>query len=119
MKDPHNTASHKKLIRDALEKLEDLERRLARAESFRDAPTAAVGMACRFPGGADTLERYWDNIQSGRECVTEVPGSRFDVDPWFDPDPAAIGKSYCRHGGFLDGVDRFDAGFFGISPRDA
>ncbi|MHC3456283.1 beta-ketoacyl synthase N-terminal-like domain-containing protein, partial [Streptomyces prasinus] len=37
----------------------------------------------------------------------------------YDPDPEAVGKSYAREGGFLDGVEGFDAGFFGVSPREA
>ncbi|WP_265339549.1 beta-ketoacyl synthase N-terminal-like domain-containing protein, partial [Mycobacterium marinum] len=43
----------------------------------------------------------------------------WDVEGVFDPDPDALGKPYCRLGGFLDGADRFDAGFFGIGPSEA
>ncbi|WP_261880263.1 polyketide synthase, partial [Mycobacterium marinum] len=43
----------------------------------------------------------------------------WDVEGVFDPDPDALGKTYCRLGGFLDGADRFDAGFFGIGPSEA
>jgi len=41
------------------------------------------------------------------------------LDEWYDPDPAAADKMSTRWGGFLDGVDEFDAAFFGISPREA
>ncbi|HET7695310.1 MAG TPA: SDR family NAD(P)-dependent oxidoreductase [Vicinamibacterales bacterium] len=80
---------------------------------------AIVGMSCRFPGGADTPEAFWDLLRHGQHAVTEVPPDRWDADRYYDPDPDAPGRTYARHGGFVDGVDRFDAGFFGISPREA
>ncbi len=82
-------------------------------------PIAVVGIGCRFPGGASDPEAFWQLVRAGRDCVTEVPRDRFDVDAVYDPDPAASGRLYTRHGAFLDGVDRFDADFFGISPREA
>src|SRR6516162_5320209 len=75
-------------------------------------------MACRFPQ-APSVSEFWELILAGRDGVTEVPRDRFDVDAIYDPEPATPGRVYQRRGGFLDGVDRFDAGFFGISPREA
>jgi acyl transferase domain-containing protein len=112
-------AASRQLLRRALDKLEEMEKRLAQAERFRDAALAIVGTACRFPGNANTPEDYWDNLLQGRDAVTTIPPHRFDVEEVFDPDPDAPGKTYCRHGGFLGSVDLFDPGFFGISPRDA
>ncbi|WP_394834891.1 phosphopantetheine-binding protein [Pendulispora rubella] len=82
-------------------------------------PIAIVGTGCRFPGGADDEERFWELLRDGRDGIREVPRERWDVDAYYDPDPQAPGKSYTRYGGFLDGVDRFDAPFFEISPREA
>ncbi|WP_290137256.1 beta-ketoacyl synthase N-terminal-like domain-containing protein, partial [Streptomyces sp. Vc714c-19] len=48
------------------------------------------------------------------------PGDRgWDLAGLFDGDPDRVGKSYARVGGFLDDVAGFDAGFFGVSPREA
>lgn len=80
---------------------------------------AVIGIGCRFPGGADTPERFWRSLADGTDAIAEVPRDRFDVDELFDPDPAAPGRMYTRWGGFLDAVDGFDAAFFGISPREA
>lgn len=97
----------------------DLQSKLETAERRRTGAIAVVGMACRFPGGADTPERFWDLLEQGRNAVSEVPAERWDIDAYFDNDPDAAGKMYTRHGGFVGGVDRFDPAFFGISPREA
>ena len=53
-------------------------------------------------------------------CDLQFPADRgWDVQSLFDPNPDAMGKSYTRYGGFLEGVGNFDAAFFGMSPREA
>lgn len=80
---------------------------------------AIVGIGCRLPGGAETPEQFWDLLCRGADAITEVPPDRFDLNEVFDPDPAVPGKIYTRWGGFVDNVDRFDADFFGVAPREA
>jgi myxalamid-type polyketide synthase MxaE and MxaD len=82
-------------------------------------PIAVVGMACRFPGGADSPEAFWELLINGVDAVSEIPKDRWDIDRYYDPDPSAPGKMSTRSGGFLDHVDRFDAQFFGLAPREA
>ena len=93
---------------------------LMRAEQIKQAePVAIIGMACRFPGGADDPDAFWRLLKSGADAIMEVPRDRWDIDAFYDPDPAVPGKMCCRYGGFLERADLFDAEFFGISPREA
>ena len=71
-------------------------------------PVAVVGMACRFPGAGDPAE-FWDLLRDGRTAVGPVPADRV----------ANPGEPVMRTGGFVAGVDEFDAGHFGFSTREA
>jgi acyl transferase domain-containing protein/NADPH:quinone reductase-like Zn-dependent oxidoreductase/acyl carrier protein len=79
---------------------------------------AIVGLACRF-AGADDAGAFWRLLAEGVDGTSEIPPDRWDVEAFYDPDPAAPGKSYTRRGAFLRCIDRFDADFFGITPREA
>jgi acyl transferase domain-containing protein len=62
---------------------------------------------------------YWRLLLEGGDAISEVPPSRWPIESLYDPDPLAPGRMSTRWGGFLDEVDRFDAPFFGMSPREA
>ncbi|MER6916109.1 SDR family NAD(P)-dependent oxidoreductase [Streptomyces sp. NPDC000594] len=70
-------------------------------------PVAIVGIACRLPGAPDP-GAFWRLLRDGRGAVAEAPADR-----WRDA-PVRL-----RRGGFLDRVEDFDAGFFGVTPREA
>ncbi|MFD8165393.1 beta-ketoacyl synthase N-terminal-like domain-containing protein [Streptomyces cellulosae] len=80
------------------------------------APVAVVGVGCRFPGGADSPAAYWRLLTDGRDAVGTVPGGRWER---FVPDGSVLPADLGRHGGFLDGVEEFDAEFFGIAADEA
>ncbi|WP_405493168.1 HAD-IIIC family phosphatase [Nocardia sp. NBC_00511] len=84
-----------------------------------DDAIAILSMACRFPGAADSPEALWQLLDSYSDGLSEVPEGRWDIDGLYDPDTTAVGKAYSFRGGYVDGVDRFDAAFFGIGPREA
>ncbi|MBS7548520.1 polyketide synthase Pks13 [Dietzia massiliensis] len=81
---------------------------------------AVIGLATRFPGGADSPEATWDLLASGRDATSPRPDSRWSE--W-------AGDAYVQQvlaeapdrGGWLDDteVKDFDAEFFGMSPREA
>jgi acyl transferase domain-containing protein/NAD(P)-dependent dehydrogenase (short-subunit alcohol dehydrogenase family)/acyl carrier protein len=80
---------------------------------------AVVGIGCRFPGGVTDAAGFWQLLNAGVDAVTEIPPSRIDLSRYYDARPATRGRMMTRWGGFLDGIEDFDAGFFGISPREA
>ncbi len=102
-----------------IERLERKIKRLERGERRGREPIAIIGMSCRFPGGADSPEAFWELLREGRDAITEVPRSRFSVDELYAAAPGTPGKTYARHGGFIDDIEQFDPQFFAISPREA
>lgn len=103
----------------ALEELRQRRAEIQELRAERNEPVAVIGMGCRFPGNSDTPHAFWNLLQSGHDAVTEVPRARWDIERYYDPDPAKPGKMATRFGAFLSDVDLFDASFFNISPREA
>ncbi len=103
----------------ALLAIRELRARLEAVERERTEPIAIIGMGCRFPAGGHGPEAFWRLLKNGVDAIREVPPDRWDLEEYYDPDPDAPGKMYCRYGSFLEDIDKFDARFFGISPREA
>ena len=82
-------------------------------------PIAVVGIGCRFPGDVVGPEDYWRLLVDGEDAISEVPADRWDADAFYDPDPLTPGRMTTRWGGFVSDIARFDADFFGITPREA
>lgn len=78
-------------------------------------PIAIVGMSSIFPDAQD-LEAFWHNVLHEVDCITDVPESRWDVGAYYDPDPRAPDKTYCKRGGFIPDID-FDPMEFGLPPN--
>jgi acyl transferase domain-containing protein len=96
-----------------------MQAKLDRIEQEKREPIAITGIGCRFPGGANSSEAFWELLCNEEDVVTEIPADRWNINAFYDPDPRAPGKMHTRYGAFLADIDKFDPGFFGISPREA
>ncbi len=80
---------------------------------------ALIGIGCRFPGGANDYQSFWQNLLAGKDCLEDTPKNRFDAKNLYSKDKAKAGRLSSARGGYIDGFDEFDPSFFGIGPREA
>jgi acyl transferase domain-containing protein/acyl carrier protein len=120
----HNEMSNDEKLRDYLRRattdLRETRRRLREAEELQHEPIAVVGMGCRMPGGVRTPEDLWELIAGSRDAMSPFPTDRgWNLDGLHGSGPDTPGASLAHAGGFLDDIAHFDAGLFGINPREA
>ncbi|XP_028418845.1 uncharacterized protein LOC114544389 [Dendronephthya gigantea] len=92
------------------------------AKTKQSNPIAIVGMSCRFPGGANSKDAFWDMLVEGRSSIGSYPMNRPDAREFtdsFNPGKHTPGKHYILTGAFLENITGFDAQFFGISPIES
>ena len=82
-------------------------------------PIAIIGIGCRFPGGANSPEEFWNILLNGTDAITRIPPDRWNADALYNPDYTKKGKINVREGGFVTDIDKIDAGFFEIPPIEA
>ncbi|OOK84468.1 beta-ketoacyl synthase, C-terminal domain protein [Mycobacterium kansasii] len=82
---------------------------------------AIVGIGCRYAGGIDSPQSFWDFVVNKNDgAIGDIPADRWDYRRFYDSDKGAAGKMYTKRGAFLDCDPwQFDPEFFGISPREA
>ncbi|MEL6843546.1 MAG: beta-ketoacyl synthase N-terminal-like domain-containing protein, partial [Bacteroidota bacterium] len=83
--------------------------------SLRNTPVAVIGLSAIF-ADAKNVEQFWTNIIQAKDSISEVPDSRWSIDDYYDPDPNAPDKTYCRRGGFIPDID-FNPMEFGLPPN--
>jgi acyl transferase domain-containing protein/acyl carrier protein len=113
-----NPAEHLPSLRRAYQAIEQAHDAVNAYQAARREPIAIIGMACRFPGQADSPSRFFENLLAGQDAISEVPATRWDKDRYWS-EGGGQGKVITTHAGWLGAVDRFDAAFFGISPIEA
>ncbi|MEM8828372.1 MAG: beta-ketoacyl synthase N-terminal-like domain-containing protein [Cyanobacteria bacterium P01_G01_bin.19] len=99
-----------------LNALKEAKEKLAAVEEQKNESIAIIGMAGRFPG-ANNLDEYWHNLQQGVNSIRflsdeELQASGVSQDLINNP-------NYVRAHSSFDGIEDFDAEFFGYSPLEA
>jgi acyl transferase domain-containing protein/acyl-CoA synthetase (AMP-forming)/AMP-acid ligase II/acyl carrier protein len=84
----------------------------------RFEPVAIIGMSCRFPGGSNSPQEFWELLHNAKDGVSNVPLSRWDSE-LYTAQPGVAGTIASSKGGFIDNIDQFDAALFNISRREA
>ncbi len=80
-------------------------------------PIAVIGIGCRFPCALN-VESFWHLISNGLNAIDDVPSERWSHERFYDPEPGKPGKTVARKGGFLEGLNTFDADFFEVSEDE-
>ncbi|UBI36164.1 MULTISPECIES: type I polyketide synthase [Streptomyces] len=80
---------------------------------------ALIGIGCRFPGGIDSPESFWNFLSGGKVSVEPTPEDRWRPYTKISPEFSEALRRADRPGNFIGDVDGFDAEFFGITPREA
>lgn len=80
---------------------------------------AVIGIGCRFPGNLNDPQSFWSFLAGKHSAIREVPADRWAVDAFYREDPAALGWTRSKWGGFLENVFDFDAAFFDLAPAEA
>ncbi|MBF0377038.1 MAG: acyltransferase domain-containing protein [Desulfamplus sp.] len=109
-------------LQRALFGLKEIRKKYDALRQERSEPIAIIGIGCRFPGGSNNLSNlsdYWKLLSNKESGVVEVPVERWDNSIYYDPDQDAPGRISTRFAALLKDVDKFDAAFFRITPREA
>ncbi len=75
---------------------------------------AIIGIGCIFPKSSDSKE-FWRLLVNGHDAIADIPQTHWSADDFYDPDPKAPDRVYCKRGAFISPVD-FDPSEFGIPP---
>ena len=90
-----------------------------RQECAPPEPIAIIGLGCRFPGGADDPQSYWQLLDEGRDAITQTPADRWNLQKFYCAEQIKPSKTQSQWGGYVEDIDQFDPQLFGISPREA
>lgn len=93
------SVNYKTLMENAFLQIEALKSKLQTIENQDKEAIAIVGMSCRFPGGVDSPEAFWELLNHGVDAITPVPSARWNIKKYYDPDPDTPGKIATRDGG--------------------
>ncbi|MGL4106801.1 SDR family NAD(P)-dependent oxidoreductase [Clostridium sp. LP20] len=123
----YEQVAQKKLSQENAKKM---LKELKKVKKVQNDDVAIIGMACKLPG-ADNINEFWSNIENSINCIDTVPIGRREDQKSLQKDSVmkfltgktiqeeAEGDDIFIRGGFLKEIDKFDADFFNIPPKEA
>ncbi|MCP4160487.1 MAG: SDR family NAD(P)-dependent oxidoreductase [Deltaproteobacteria bacterium] len=99
-----------------LKKVERIQKVASKPSHSNDI--AVIGLNGNF-AEASNVNQFWNNLRDKKNLMKEIPIDHWDYRPWYNENPNTTNMTYCKWGSFIDDVDKFDASFFNISPREA
>lgn len=95
-----------------------MQQKIDALEQEKHEPIAIIGIGCRFPG-ANNPDQFWQLLVEGKDAITEVPATHWDIKQYCNEGVNTPGKICHAEGGFVPYLKEFDASFFRIAPREA
>lgn len=108
----------RKLVEKALLEIKQLKAKVKQYERQLHKPIAVVGIGCRFPGGVNHADDFWEMLANGKHGITQLYQQRWRWDEFYDADAETPGKVYTRGMGLLEDFEYFDNEFFGIPATE-
>lgn len=106
---------YKLAMKKAVKKINELNEEIRQGKE----DIAIIGYNCRFPGGANSAEKFWERLAEGYDAVREVPADRFNINDYYDEN-GGVGKTNTKYASFIDtNIKEFDCNHFEISPKEA
>ena len=81
----------------------------------RHKDVAIIGMSCIYPG-ADGVQQFWENIIHKVDAISDPP-SDWEAHFYYDPASQDDDRTYCKRGGYLGELARFNPLEFGVMPN--
>jgi phthiocerol/phenolphthiocerol synthesis type-I polyketide synthase E len=85
-------------------------------EMIRETDIAIIGMSCRFPE-SERIDDFWRSLLAGKEMIQKVDEKKLEENGV--QRELSGRKEYIKMGATVEGIERFDADFFGFTPFEA
>ncbi|KAH6697431.1 phenolpthiocerol synthesis polyketide synthase ppsA [Plectosphaerella plurivora] len=80
---------------------------------------AIIGMSCRFPGAASSIDGFWRMLKEGQSAWSEFPADRLNINGFYHPDGHRQGSIHFKGAHFLrNNLASFDAAFFSMTEEE-
>ena len=114
----NEVAKYKAALKKAHHRITELTNEIKKNNEKSDI--AIIGYSCKFPGGANSPDSFWEILENGVDVVSEISESRFDTALFYSEAKDEAGKMYTKNAALLEGdINQFDPHHFELSAIEA